>query len=231
MSVRAVQNLLACAASALLLALLAYGQSAERPGTRTTSDGADPTADGKTDAETAVFATKMKVKGVPNFGMVSPTLFRGGQPSREGYKSLAAMGVDIVVDLRMFAQGGERNQVSANGMRFVQIPWYCSLPSDSKISQFLLLLHENPGKKVFVHCIKGDDRTGLEIAAYRMAEQGWSEPQAREEMEAFGFNFFHRRICTGLGAYETRFPQRFATSPAFQQVRDMLRAFGPVLPN
>jgi len=38
-------------------------------------------------------------------------------------------------------------------------------------------------------------------------------------MEAFGFGIIHRRLCTGLGRYETRFPQRFATRPAFQELR------------
>ena len=172
-------------------------------------------------------ARKIKVEGVANAGIVTPTLLRGGKPSGVGYQNLKNMGVDIVVDLRWFHQGSEREQVKDAGMQFVQIPWECSFPHDSDVSRFLLLLHANPGKKVFVHCIKGDDRTGLEIAAFRMAEQGWTEPQARKEMEAFGFNRFHRRICVGLGVYETHFPERFATSPGFQQLRDILRASGP----
>jgi hypothetical protein len=59
----------------------------------------------------------------------------------------------------------------------------------------------------------------MEIAAYRMAEQGWTAGQARKEMAAFGFDFFHSRICPRLGAYETHFPKRLATSPAFQDLR------------
>src|SRR5579863_5643399 len=39
-------------------------------------------------------------KDLPNFGKATPTLFHGGQPSKEGFRILAGMGVNIVVDLR-----------------------------------------------------------------------------------------------------------------------------------
>jgi protein tyrosine/serine phosphatase len=62
----------------------------------------------------------------------------------------------------------------------------------------LTLLRENPGKKVFVHWRLGHDRTGMMIAAYRMAEQGWTAKEAKKEMEAYGFSFGYRMICPGL---------------------------------
>ncbi len=36
-----------------------------------------------------------------------------------------------------------------------------------------------------------DDRTGMDIAAYRMAEQGWAEEEAKRQMAAYGVNWFH----------------------------------------
>ena len=66
-------------------------------------------------------------------------------------------------------------------------------------AQFLTLLRKNPGKKIFVHSRLGDDRTGMMIASYRMAQEGWSAEKAEKEMEKFGFSFTHRRlICPGL---------------------------------
>src|SRR5258708_22458952 len=38
------------------------------------------------------------LEGVPNFGEVTRTLYRGGQPTREGFERLAEMGMNIVVD-------------------------------------------------------------------------------------------------------------------------------------
>jgi len=162
---------------------------------------------------------KMHVQGVRNLGQVTPTLFRGGQPTPEGWRNLANMGIDIVVDLRLTRRAHERAEVTKLGMRYIELPWECFHPTDADITRFFDVLRQNPGKKIYVHCFTGDDRTGMEIAAYRMAEQGWTAQQAREEMSAFGFNFFHSRICPRLGAYETRFPERLATSPAFEDLR------------
>lgn len=164
-------------------------------------------------------AVRLHVHGVRNFAEVTPTLYRGGQASEEGFRSLANMGIDIVVDLRLAGKGHERKEVTKFGMRFVSIEWECSFPTDQDITKFLELLRENPGKKVYVHCYTGDDRTGMEIAAYRMTEQGWTEPRARQEMQDFGFNDFHRRICPRLGAYETHFPERLSDNTAFEEFR------------
>lgn len=105
------------------------------------------------------------------------------------------------------------------GMRHVGIPWYCFHPRDADIARFLKLTPENRGKKISVHCQTGDDRTGMMIAAYRMAEQGWTAQEAMREMEAFGFTSSHYVICPGLSSYEAEFPERFKTSPAFRSLR------------
>jgi tyrosine-protein phosphatase SIW14 len=158
-------------------------------------------------------------ENLPNFGEASRTLYRGGQPSRAGFQILAKMGVNIVVDLRG-NRDSERKIVIGLGMQYVPMPWQCSFPKDRVFAEFLTLLRKNPGKKVFVHCRLGDDRTSMLIASYRMAEEGWSAERAEEEMEKFGFSIFHRRlICFGLSSYEEQFPQRFRTSPAFRDLR------------
>ena len=164
-------------------------------------------------------ARKLAVKGVPKLGEVSPTLYRGAQPTRQGFQKLAEMGISIVVDLRIRGREGERQEVTKFGMRFVALPWNCFHPEDTDIARFLKLLHDNRGKKVFVHCQTGDDRTGMIIAAYRIAEEGWTAKEAMKEMEAYGFTSSHHLICPGLAAYEARFPERFKTSPAFRDLR------------
>jgi protein tyrosine phosphatase (PTP) superfamily phosphohydrolase (DUF442 family) len=156
---------------------------------------------------------------LPNFGEATTTLYHGGQPSREGFRMLAKMGVRIVVDLRGERES-ERKIVTSLGMQYIGMPWECSFPADERVAKFLSLLRNNPGKKVFVHCKLGDDRTAMMIAAYRMAEQGWSPKRAEKEMEKYGFNFVHRNlICPGLSHYEKNFPHRFKTSPDFQALR------------
>ena len=160
----------------------------------------------------------LTIAGVPNAGEVTPTLYRGGQPTPRGFKALAKMGINIVVDLRGSRQG-ESEQVTKLGMQYVSIPWHCPFPKDDAFARFLILLRQNPGKKVFVHCRLGDDRTGMTIAAYRMAEENWTAMQAKQEMEAFGFTLPHHFICPSLSSYEETFPQRFRSNPAFDSLR------------
>jgi tyrosine-protein phosphatase SIW14 len=160
-----------------------------------------------------------KHKNLPNFGEATTTLYHGGQPSKTGFRILAKMGVSIVVDLRG-SRDSERKIVTHLGMQYVAMPWECSFPKDKVFAEFLTLLRKNSGKKIFVHCRLGDDRTAMIIASYRMAEEGWSAEKAKIEMEKFGFSFTHRNlICPGLSSYEEKFPNEFKTSPAFRNLR------------
>jgi hypothetical protein len=56
------------------------------------------------------------VKGVPNFGQVSPTLFRGGLPGPDGIKGLKKMDFQVVIDLRGRADKVEEIAVERLGM-------------------------------------------------------------------------------------------------------------------
>ena len=163
--------------------------------------------------------THMHDKFIPQFGEVSPTLFRGGQPKKGGFEELAKMGIRIVVDLRGDRKS-EREEVTRLGMQYVPLHWQCSFPNDGIFASFLALVRTNPGKKIFVHCRVGDDRTGMMVAAYRMGDEGWSAESAEKEMINFGFNFVHRHlICPRLEGYEKEFPNRFASRPEFEKLR------------
>ena len=108
-------------------------------------------------------------KLIPDFGEVTPTLYRGGQPKKQGFEALAKMGFQIVVDLRG-DRDSEREEVTRLGMQYVAMSWKCSFPKDSIFADFITLIRSNPRKRIFVHCRVGDDRTGMMVAAYRMAE-------------------------------------------------------------
>jgi hypothetical protein len=156
-------------------------------------------------------------EGVPKFGEVTPTLYRGGQPTREGFDRLAKMGINIVVDVGRSKR--DERQLKKLGMRYVPIAWHCPFPKDDVFARFLKLIRDNPNKKIFVHCRLGDDRTGMMIAAYRMSAQGWTAERAMKEMEAFGFTDLHHLICPGLAEYEKSFPERLKQNPAFRGLR------------
>lgn len=163
-----------------------------------------------------------RAPGLPNFGQVTPNLFRGAQPERNGYRTLQAMGVNIVVDM----WGGNRSEqgaVGKLGMRYVSIPWHPDSPSDEIIARFLKVIEENPDKRVFVHCHAGVDRTGMAIASYRMAKEGWSPDEAMKEMQLFGFGGFHHLRLPTLVRFEKDFPEHLKTSSAFQDLQVVKR--------
>jgi protein-tyrosine phosphatase len=164
---------------------------------------------------------RLEEKGVPNFGEVTPNLYRGGLLNTTGLKALSRMGVSIVVDTHA-NDTREEKEVRRLGMQYVAIPWHCPWPKDEVFVKFLKLLHENKGKKVFVHCRLGDDRTGMMVAAYRIAEEGWTADEAMNEMRSFGFSRAHHFICPSLAGYEREFPERLKNDPAFAEVRPKL---------
>jgi len=164
-------------------------------------------------------AEKLKLAGVPNAGKVSEMLLRGAQPSAQGLAELKKLGVTTIVDLR--GNSGpvawERAQAESLGMRFVNIPvlgW--SAPNDTKVAQFLKVVQQDPTQKIFVHCYYGEDRTGVMVATYRIAQQNWTPEQAAAEMNSFGF---HYHLYPGMKSYVREFPAKLAADPAFASLR------------
>jgi protein tyrosine/serine phosphatase len=161
---------------------------------------------------------KLKIPGLPNSGKISDSLFRGAQPRAGGFDELKNLGITVIVDLRGEDESKiawERKQAESRGIRFINIPvsgW--SPPSNDQVAQFLSLFN-NRHEKVFVHCRFGDDRTGVFVAAYRMAHDDWSPNQSIKEMYFFGFNgFWH----PAMKSYINDFPTTLKTAPAFASV-------------
>ena len=159
----------------------------------------------------------LKAKGVPNFGEVTPTLYRGGQPTAEGFENLAHMGISIVVDTGRSKR--DEPLIKKLGMTYISLPWYCPLPKDKVFARFIEITRQNREKRIFVHCRFGDDRTGMMIAAYRMAVEGWTAKEAMQEMQEFGYTTIHHLMCPGLGQYETNFPEHLKKDPVFENLR------------
>src|SRR5215467_2822457 len=162
----------------------------------------------------SAYGEKLKLNGLPNGGKISDSLFRGAQPRLEGLKELKNLGITTIVDLRGEDPekiAWERQQAESLGIRFVSIPvsgW--SPPSNEQVAQFLEIFRHHPQERVFVHCRFGDDRTGVFVATYRMAFEGWPAEQAMNEMYFFGFNgFWHPAMKTFI----RDFPARLKTAP------------------
>ena len=167
---------------------------------------------------TRAIGRKLNEKGVPNFGEVTPTLYRGGLVNTAGIKALKKLGMDVIVDTHAHDEAEEKT-VESLGMKYVAIPWHCPWPHDEVFAKFLKVVHENKGKKIFVHCRLGDDRTGMMVAAYRIAEEGWTADEAMNEMRSFGFTRSHHLICPSLAGYEKHFPDHLKNDAVFAEER------------
>lgn len=128
--------------------------------------------------------------GVPNFHQVDPHLYRGAQPTSQGFTSLAKLGIRTVVDLRGGRErGDEQKIVEAAGMHYVHVPMAgLSAPSDPQITTVLAVLNDTSAWPVFVHCRRGADRTGTVIACYRIAHDHWDNEKALKEARLHGMS-------------------------------------------
>lgn len=155
------------------------------------------------------------VGGVPNLATVDAApdaIYRGGQPSKAGFATLRKMGVKTVIDLRDDKVPWAKDVVTKNGMTYVNIPSNAARTSPTTIAAFLTAVSaaERP---IYVHCKRGRDRTGLEVACYRLVHQqdDWTREQAIEDLRRHG----HQRVFfPGIERYLRTFdPQDFMPAP------------------
>jgi protein tyrosine/serine phosphatase len=127
-------------------------------------------------------------QGIRNFSQVDTRVYRGAQPTEDGIKYLAQIGVKTVIDLRAADERSEAEEkmVDASGMKYVNIPMSGrTAPTEEQISRILGILESDQGA-VFVHCKRGADRTGVVIASYRIDRDGWDNARALSEAKARG---------------------------------------------
>jgi protein tyrosine phosphatase (PTP) superfamily phosphohydrolase (DUF442 family) len=133
------------------------------------------------------------VPGIKNFDKVSDTVYRGGQPTNDGFRYLAGLGVKRVVDLRE-ADGrseAERRTVTAAGMMYISVPMTgLTPPTEAEITKLLSVLEDRSSGPVFVHCKRGADRTGAVIAAYHINHDKWTNDKALKDAMAHHMSFF-----------------------------------------
>jgi protein tyrosine/serine phosphatase len=140
------------------------------------------------------WATPLQRKGLPNLHQVTPTLYRGAQPTAVGMRRLKAIGIKTVVNLRSF--NSDRDKLRDIGLAYEHIYMKAWHPEREDIIRFLQITTDNDRTPVFVHCQHGADRTGLMCAVYRVAICNWTKEEAIREMTQGGFK--HHVIWTNL---------------------------------
>jgi protein tyrosine phosphatase (PTP) superfamily phosphohydrolase (DUF442 family) len=139
------------------------------------------------------FAGSNGAPGIKNFDQVDTHVYRGGQPTSEGFQYLAKLGVKTIVDLREADDRAraEEQAVQAAGMTYVNVPMSgLTPPTAAEITKILGLLEDRTTGPVFVHCLRGADRTGAVIAAYHIDHDGWENSRALDDARAHSMAIF-----------------------------------------
>ncbi|HSR14021.1 MAG TPA: hypothetical protein VLS90_21415, partial [Thermodesulfobacteriota bacterium] len=80
----------------------------------------------------------VRLKGVPNMYEVAPGLYRGTQPTCEGFEELRKFGIKTVVSLRSFhSVGGEARE---HGLDWAQVPMKAWHPEKEDFIRLLRIL-------------------------------------------------------------------------------------------
>ena len=130
--------------------------------------------------------------GVPNLVRVDERVYRGGQPTPEGWQYLRSLGVKTVIKLNAEEEGTDA-PIDASVKRWPLDPRdghpedIFTQPSREYLMAIVRSIDDSTGK-VYVHCSHGQDRTGLVIAIYRVIH-GWPKAQAQDEMHALHFHW------------------------------------------
>lgn len=132
------------------------------------------------------------VRGVPRFARISPALWRGAQPTEEGFRNLEAAGARTVISVRH--DHDDADLLRGTHLRYLRIRTRAWNPKELDLETFLATVQNADNWPVFIHCQNGQDRAGFYVAAYRIIVDGWNADDAIREMYAFGYNPVWLRI-------------------------------------
>lgn len=144
---------------------------------------------------------------IPNFREVAPGVYRGGHPTTEGWELLKEKGVKTVVRLHLESEGDDK-EAAALGMTVIDasgppatLKDVFGAPKPERLKLAVAALNDESLRPVYVHCLHGEDRTGLIVALYRVLHDGKTKAEAYKEMQKHGFH----RSLRGLRAVWKRF--------------------------
>jgi len=131
-------------------------------------------------------------------------LYRSARPTDAMLQDAAAQGIATVLNLENDdeAIAHEQQIVQGLGMTFISMPmsgfWK---PDDAQVDQIEQMMADPSNYPMLVHCLHGEDRTGLIVGLHRFEHQGVDAATAYQEMLD---NNFHKALVFLNHYYETK---------------------------
>jgi len=139
-------------------------------------------------------ATLSETNSIPNFRAVNTSLaiYRGGQMNTNGLLYLKSVGVSNIIKLDSTSESKaskvEIDAARSMGMHVTYIPMDRKEQLFGPVQKWKVeLAVKNMIPGTYVHCLHGQDRTGLIVALYKM-RQGVPKKVAEKEMLDNGFH-------------------------------------------
>jgi uncharacterized protein (TIGR01244 family) len=141
-----------------------------------------------TGSQTPAVPAAEELPPIRNFLQVTPEFCTGGQPRPEHFARLKAQGVKSVLNLR--PPGEHRAQeeqaaVEKAGLKYFNIPFVYSAPTDAQADEFLRLTDDPANRPMFIHCTAAI-RVGAFWMIRRVVRDGMPVDAALEEARKVG---------------------------------------------
>jgi len=123
-----------------------------------------------------------------NLYRVTPTLYRAAQFHPGDIAELEKLGIRTSINLRKFhSDTGKLKGTSIQQIHLGTDTW--DIGDKTVIAALAAIRRAESSGPVVVHCEHGADRTGLVVAMYRIAYQGWTKDAAVDELVHGGYGY------------------------------------------
>jgi uncharacterized protein (TIGR01244 family) len=139
-------------------------------------------------SQAGVAPAAQELPPIRNFLQVTPEFCTGGQPRVEHFAKLKADGVKSVLNLRTPGEHRaeeEEAAVGKAGLKYFNIPFVYTAPSDAQVDEFLRLTDDPSNRPMFIHCTAAI-RVGAFWMIRRALRDGMPVDAALEEARKVG---------------------------------------------
>jgi protein tyrosine/serine phosphatase len=129
---------------------------------------------------------------------VSEGIYRG--PRLDNLNELESLKIHTILNLEDNNEAIQKESEAAEqlGIVMINIPMSeISRPGPSDLVRAVKILEDPDSHPVYVHCLRGRDRTGFVIAAYEIIHQGWTLEKAYQEAVDNGHNTWFYELILG----------------------------------